>query len=113
MVYTNPYGMNSFIHSTRDKLWLVWDNQILEMQNYALQASKWTFRNEIEPIYRWGERDAVNFVRRPVPFEASFDLISPSVSQFELGMDLDDFYELKDLKHMSDLITRKLMGLGK
>ena len=79
-----------FIYANKDKLWLVWDGQPIEIKDYYINSMDMSI----------GPNDPY--------IEFSFDLIGLTTKYIDKGkVDVSDFYDMEECKKLSKIIQRK------
>ena len=80
-----------FIYANKDKLWLVWDGQPIELGSYAVSAFNWNMGLDSPYV------------------DVSIDIVGQmsNTVQHDKSVDVSDFYDMEECKKLSKIIQRK------
>jgi len=106
MVVSTVTPDNFFIYGNKDKLWIVMDDQILELKQYMIDNFAFTLHNNVSHMQLLGgDTFDIQGMR-----EMEFDLhaiVTDATYKDAKKIDASDFYDMEECKTLSKIIQRK------
>jgi hypothetical protein len=106
MVVSSITPKDFFIYGNGKKLWVVIDNQIIEIKNYMIDSFNFTMDRNCQEVNLIGG-DSFNIFGRPdMTFDLHAQVVDASFINKE-NVDVSDFYDMEECKTLSKIIQRK------
>jgi len=106
-------SMNNSMHilCKKNKLWFVHDYGITEFRNYFLDSFTLDYGADIQPLYSWNKQIPTAITKTKTGCtSARFDIKAQDIRNYN-NVDLTDFFGMKELEVLSQVITKKVRRL--
>jgi len=106
MVSKTVLPKDFFIYGNGEKLWVVMDNQILEIKDYMIDSFNFTVDTGMIEQEMLGGDIYPMYGRRTMEFDLHA-LVQDATFENKEHIDVSDFYDIEECKKLSKIIQRK------
>ena len=106
MVSTTLQPKDFFIYGNGKKLWVVLNNQIIDIKDYMIDSFGFTIDNGYVEQELLGGATMPMFGRQTMEFDLHA-VVTDATFETKENVDVSDFYDIEECKNLSKIIQRK------
>ena len=95
-----------FIYGNGEKLWIVMDNQIIDIKDYIIDGFNFTVETGMIEQTMLGGDAYPMYGRRTMEFDLHA-IVTDATFEIKDNVDVSDFYDMEECKKLSKIIQRK------